>query len=141
MIKKILVYTGKYDPTYIDASTTELEALAYRKLFKLMDDMGYYQSDYSEENLKRFDKEIEDAQKSVDQLSGLEQTTDIAKLLETSETKLKRLLRNKKENDQDSKDYQKIKEDVDNVDFKTVRRFLYSRVDYEYESFYISKLY
>ena len=136
MIKKILVYNGKNDTSYFDVSNPELEELAYRNLFKLMSAVGYYKSDYSEENLKRFDKDIEDAQKSVDQLSGLEQTTDISKLLETSQVKLKRLLRNKSLNDQDAKDYFTIKEDVDNVDIKTV-----SRVNYEYESFHISNVY
>lgn len=42
---KILVYGGKYDPEYWDASTPLKEAAALRRIFTKMEDLGYYESD------------------------------------------------------------------------------------------------
>lgn len=140
MIKKILVYRGKHGDEYFDASTKELEESAYRKLFKLLDGNGYYSSEYSTDALARFDSQIDDAQTTVDQLSKLEQTDDIKKLLQTSESKLNRYKRYKKIVETESNDYNQIKNNVDSVDIKIIRRFLYSRNNYEYESFDFQKV-
>lgn len=132
-MKKILVYHGKHDPEYFDASTKELEGEAYRKLFKLLDSYGYYT--YTENDLKRFDKGIDESQKNIEQLEKLEQTKDIAKLLEKSKSSFSRYSRYKQFANIEFSNYTKIKNDVDNVDTKIIRRFLYSRTSYEYESF------
>ncbi len=42
-MKKVLVWESKHDDAKFDASTPELEAEAFLKMFKLMDEQGDYE--------------------------------------------------------------------------------------------------
>lgn len=128
-MKQILVLSSKHNTVYYDASTPELEKVAYLKAFKFNDEFTVYTDlDPKHSELKDFKKELDELKKAFPKLpkslkeSTKEQISELESRISELETQTELYLKAKK------------------GDVEAIKELMELRKDYEYEGISIESV-